>query len=107
LLTGDVIIEIDSRPVASAEEFICAVRMRLPGSAIRLTTIRGAATREVLIVLARKPDDVILTSGQCEPVVSRAPDADPALHTRDEMVFASTAQLFRSAHRFYQAPRAY
>jgi S1-C subfamily serine protease len=67
---GDTIIEIDGRPVATADRLICAVMMRVPGSVIRLGVIRDGGTRAMAIALGRQPHDVFLSAGQCEEAVA-------------------------------------
>src|SRR5467141_594184 len=41
LMRGDVIVGVDGQSVRSAEDLICSIMMRVPGSVVRLETIRG------------------------------------------------------------------
>ncbi|WP_225753830.1 S1C family serine protease [Actinotalea sp. Marseille-Q4924] len=48
---GDVILEIDGRPVTASDELIVAIRARAPGDAVTLTVRSGEEEREVRVVL--------------------------------------------------------
>ncbi|MFF3640130.1 trypsin-like peptidase domain-containing protein [Streptomyces sp. NPDC002564] len=51
LKPGDVITEVDGRPVHSSDELIVKVRAHRPGDRLRLTVERGGSDREVTLVL--------------------------------------------------------
>ncbi|WP_052023242.1 S1C family serine protease [Actinotalea ferrariae] len=48
---GDVILEIDGRPVTENDELVVAIRARAPGDAVTLTVRSGEDEREVRVVL--------------------------------------------------------
>jgi S1-C subfamily serine protease len=71
LMRGDVIVGVDGQSVRSAEDLICSIMMRVPGSVVRLETIRGNESRAVLITLGRCPDELVLSPGHCRAGVAR------------------------------------
>jgi S1-C subfamily serine protease len=53
---GDLIVAIDGRPVANAEDVVRAIAERLlPGQAATLTVLRDGERRDVRVVLAERP----------------------------------------------------
>ncbi|MCX5560534.1 trypsin-like peptidase domain-containing protein [Streptomyces sp. NBC_00038] len=48
---GDVITEIDGRPVHSGEELIVKTRAHRPGDTLRLTVLRGGTEKQITLVL--------------------------------------------------------
>ncbi|PFG42502.1 putative serine protease PepD [Isoptericola jiangsuensis] len=54
---GDLILEIDGRPVSQSDELIVAIRARQPGDAVTLTVRTGEETREVRVVLQESQSD--------------------------------------------------
>jgi 2-alkenal reductase len=53
---GDLIVAIDGREVASAEDVVREItQRRLPGDRVRLTLLRGAQRLDVLVVLGERP----------------------------------------------------
>lgn len=54
---GDVILEIDGRPVTEADELIVAIRAKAPGDAVVLTVRSGDTEREVRVVLDELASD--------------------------------------------------
>jgi putative serine protease PepD len=52
IIPGDVILEIDGRPVTAADELIVAIRARAPGDSVSLTVRSdGRGVREIRVVL--------------------------------------------------------
>lgn len=58
LRAGDVIVAVDSRPVASNDDLIAAVRTRLPGAVVDITIARGTARVTESLRLAPMPLDL-------------------------------------------------
>jgi putative serine protease PepD len=54
---GDLILEIDGRPVSQSDELIVAIRARQPGDAVTLTVRTGDDERELRVVLQESPSD--------------------------------------------------
>lgn len=48
---GDIITEIDGRPVHSGEELIVKTRAHRPGDTLRLTVLRGGTEKQITLVL--------------------------------------------------------
>lgn len=48
---GDIITEIDGRPVHSGEELIVKTRAHRPGDTLRLTVLRGGTEKQISLVL--------------------------------------------------------
>jgi len=71
LMRGDVIVKVDGEPVANTEELICAIMTRLPGSVVRLATIRGTGSLTVLVTLGNWPDALLLPPRHCPSAVAR------------------------------------
>jgi S1-C subfamily serine protease len=55
LLGGDSITALDGRPIRSAQALATAVAARRPGQRVRLTVVRGSATRTVSLTLGTAP----------------------------------------------------
>ena len=53
---GDLILEVDGKPVASSEELLDRLAGRKAGETIVLSTLRGGAGREASIVIGERAD---------------------------------------------------
>lgn len=71
LMGGDVIVQVDGQPIATADELICAIMMRLPGTVARLATIRGTEGRSVIVTLGTWPDALVLLPPHCPTPLAR------------------------------------
>ena len=56
LLPGDVITEVDGRPVADAQTLIIAIRANAPGDEITLTVLRGTEQFTAEVTLQARSD---------------------------------------------------
>jgi S1-C subfamily serine protease len=54
-LGGDIITEIDGKPIASMNDVIDVVNGAKPGDELKVTILRGGDTREVTITLGERP----------------------------------------------------
>ncbi|PRZ07738.1 putative serine protease PepD [Isoptericola sp. CG 20/1183] len=54
---GDIILEIDGRPVAQSDELIVAIRASQPGDAVTLRVRSGDDERDVRVVLQERPSE--------------------------------------------------
>jgi len=52
---GDIIVEVDGRRVASAQELQRLLRTKKPGERLRLTVARGGRTRSITVTLGERP----------------------------------------------------
>jgi hypothetical protein len=59
--TADILISIDDGLVSGAEDPVCAVARRVPGSLVRLVLIRDGTLRVTVATLIRWPNDVLPT----------------------------------------------
>ncbi len=57
LLPGDVIIEVDGKPVTEPERFVEMVRQRKPGDRVFLTYYRMGRRRRVTVTLGERPTE--------------------------------------------------
>ena len=55
LVGGDIITQVDGKPIASREELRLAVEGKRPGETVRLTVQRGRAKTEKQMVLLERP----------------------------------------------------
>ena len=74
---GDIIVEIDGQSLVSANELICRVASRFPGSQARLTTVHGTEIRYISLKLGSWPDDGFPILLHCPPNVSWQPALGP------------------------------
>ena len=51
LVAGDVVVEVDGRPVSDGEAFVVAIRQRTPGQTVSLVVQRGTSRRTVSLTL--------------------------------------------------------
>ncbi|HEX5763536.1 MAG TPA: trypsin-like peptidase domain-containing protein [Solirubrobacterales bacterium] len=54
---GDIVTEIDGKPVSDMEDVIDAVNSASPGDELKLTVRRGDATKEVTVELGVRPEE--------------------------------------------------
>lgn len=57
LVTGDRVLAVDGRPVASPRDVVTAVATVAPGSTVTVRVLRGGAPLDVPVVAAARPDD--------------------------------------------------
>jgi hypothetical protein len=74
---GDIIVEIDGQSLVSANELICRIASRFPGSRARLTTVHGTEIRYISLKLGSWPDDSFPILLHCPPKVSWQPTLGP------------------------------
>ena len=55
LRSGDLILSIDGRNVANAEELIVAIRSHAPGDKVKISYMRAKKTIEVTVTLVAAP----------------------------------------------------
>ncbi len=55
LQQGDIITEIDDRPVTDADSLIVAIRDHQPGDTVQVTVLRGGSSQTVPATLAEAP----------------------------------------------------
>ena len=70
---GDIIVELDGQSLVSANELICRIATRFPGSQARLTTVRGTEIRYISLKLGNWPDDSIPILLHCPPNIGWQP----------------------------------
>jgi membrane-associated protease RseP (regulator of RpoE activity) len=70
---GDIIVEIDGQSLVSADELICRIAARFPGSQARLTTVHGTEIRYISLKLGSWPGDSFPSLLHCPPSVSWQP----------------------------------
>ena len=66
----DIVIGIDDRLIASAEELVCAIATRAPGNFVRLAIVRSGEQRVVVVTLTRWPNDMLPAPPACSVPVS-------------------------------------
>ena len=66
----DIVISIDDRSVASAEELVCAIAMHAPGNFVRLAIVRSGELRMAVVNLTRWPNDMLPAPPACSAPVS-------------------------------------
>ena len=66
---ADILISIDDSLVTSAEDLVCAVATRVPGSFVRLALIRDGTLRVTVATLIRWPNDILPTPFACSAPV--------------------------------------
>ena len=66
----DIVISIDDRSVASAEELVCAIAMHAPGNLVRLAIVRSGELRVAVVNLTRWPNDMLPAPPACSAPVS-------------------------------------
>jgi S1-C subfamily serine protease len=71
LMEGDVVVQVDGEPIGSAQELVCAIMKRLPGSVVGLETIRATKGRVVLVTLGNWPHALDLPAQHCPMPIAR------------------------------------
>jgi putative serine protease PepD len=56
LQPGDVILSVDGKPVATAEDLIGILRQRKPGDRMAVTYARGSTQKAVTVTLSARPE---------------------------------------------------
>ena len=69
IMQHDIVIDIDDRSVANADDLICAIATRSPGILVRLSIVRGSELRVAVVTLMRWPDDMLPAPLACSTPV--------------------------------------
>jgi len=67
---GDVVVEVDSQPVATMDDLMAAVRGHWPGDKIHVAVVRDRSDHTLAVRLARKPDAAPTTTAALIPVTT-------------------------------------
>jgi S1-C subfamily serine protease len=65
VMQHDIVIGIDDRVVASAEDLVCAIATRAPGNIARLAILRSGAQRVVGVSLTHWPTEMLPAPFAC------------------------------------------
>jgi len=76
LRRGDVLLEIDGKPAASAAQVLKLIAGKTPGAAVALRILRQGRLKAGLVKLGAKPDD--MAAAGVPPVNAEEPAAAPA-----------------------------
>jgi serine protease DegS len=52
---GDIVLQVDGKPVRNAQDTLAQIAAKMPGSRLRLQLLRGSATQEFTVQVTEKP----------------------------------------------------
>jgi len=70
VMQDDIVIGIDDRVVASAEDLVCAIAARSPGHIVRLAIVRRGAQHVVVVSLMHWPREMLPAPFACSAPLS-------------------------------------